>query len=44
MVDGMIAYEEICKASMSVALAVGTTIGFGTRFIVEMGTKEQKDK
>lgn len=44
MVDGMIAYEEICKASMSVALAVGTTIGFGTRFIAEMGTKAQKEK
>ncbi|MCX5882507.1 MAG: acyl-CoA/acyl-ACP dehydrogenase [Deltaproteobacteria bacterium] len=44
MVDGMIAYEEICKASMSVALAVGTTIGFGTRFIAEMGTAAQKEK
>lgn len=44
MVDGMISYEEICKASMSVALAVGTTIGFGTRFIAEMGTKAQKEK
>ncbi|MFO7557296.1 MAG: acyl-CoA dehydrogenase family protein [Desulfobacterales bacterium] len=44
MVDGMIAFEEICKASMSVALAVGTTIGFGTRFIADLGTKEQKDK
>ena len=27
MLDGMIAYEEICKASMSVALAVGITMG-----------------
>ncbi len=44
MIEGMIAYEEICKASMSVALAVGTTIGFGTRFIVEMGTPAQKEK
>ena len=44
MLDGMIAYEEICKASMSVALAVGTTIGFGTRFIAEMGTAAQKEK
>jgi acyl-CoA dehydrogenase len=42
--DQMILYEEICKASMSVALAVGTTTGFGTRFIDEMGNKEQKDK
>jgi alkylation response protein AidB-like acyl-CoA dehydrogenase len=44
MVDGMIGYEEICKASMSVALAVGTTIGFGTRFIAEMGTAAQKEQ
>ena len=44
MVDGMIGYEEICKASMSVALAVGTTIGFGTRLIAEIGTKAQKEK
>ena len=42
--DQMVIYEEICKASMSVALALGTTSGFGTRFIDEMGTKEQKDK
>jgi acyl-CoA dehydrogenase len=42
--DTMLAFEEICKASMSVALAVGTTLGFGTRFIAEMGTKEQKEK
>ncbi len=42
--DQMVLYEEICKASMSVALAVGTTTGFGTRFIDEMGTKEQKEK
>jgi acyl-CoA dehydrogenase len=42
--DQMIIYEEICKASMSVALAVGTTSGFGPRFIAELGTKEQKEK
>jgi acyl-CoA dehydrogenase len=42
--DQMIIFEEICKASMSVALAVGTTSGFGGRFISELGTKEQKDK
>jgi acyl-CoA dehydrogenase len=42
--DQMIVFEEICKASMSVALAVGTTSGFGARFISELGTKEQKDK
>lgn len=43
-VDMMVAYEPICKASMSVALAVGTTCGFGTRFIGELGTKEQKEE
>lgn len=43
-IDTMVAYEQICKASMSVALAVGTTSGFGTRFIHDLGTKEQKDK
>jgi len=42
--DQMVAYEEICKASMSVALAVGTTFGFGARFIAEMGSKEHKEK
>ena len=43
-VDQMLLFEEICKASMSVALAVGTTTGFGTRFISELGTKAQKEK
>ena len=43
-VDGMIAYEQICKRSMSVALALGVTMGFGVRFIGELGTKEQKEK
>ncbi len=42
--DQMVLYEEICKASMSVALALGTTSGFGTRFIDEMGTQEQREK
>lgn len=42
--DQMLIYEDICKASMSVALAVGTTCGFGTRFIAELGNKAQKDK
>ncbi|MEW6079477.1 MAG: acyl-CoA dehydrogenase family protein [Thermodesulfobacteriota bacterium] len=44
MVDGMLLYEEICKASASVALAIGTTIGFGTRFIAELGSKAQKEE
>jgi acyl-CoA dehydrogenase len=43
-IDNMIMYEQICKSSMSVALAVGVTAGFGTRFIGELGTKEQKEK
>lgn len=44
VLDGMIAFEQVCKASMSVALAVGATIGFGTRFISELGTKKQKEE
>ncbi|MBU1168473.1 MAG: acyl-CoA/acyl-ACP dehydrogenase [Proteobacteria bacterium] len=44
IVDTMIAFEEICKASMSVGLALGVTTGFGTRFISELGNKEQKDQ
>ncbi len=43
-VDQMLVFEDICKASMSVALAVGTTTGFGTRFIAELGTQEQKKR
>jgi acyl-CoA dehydrogenase len=44
LVDGMIAYEQVCKASMSVALAIGVTTGFGVRFLSELGTPEQKKK
>jgi alkylation response protein AidB-like acyl-CoA dehydrogenase len=44
LVDGMLAYEPICKASMSVALAVGVTTGFGVRFLSELGTPDQKKK
>ncbi len=43
-VDQMISFEPVCKASMSVALAVGTTTGFGTRFIADMGNEEQKQE
>ena len=43
-VESMIAYEQICKRSMSVALAVGTAMGFGTRFLSELGTPEQKKR
>ncbi len=44
MVDSMIMFEEVCKASMSVALAVGTTTGFGARAIAELGSPDMKDK
>ena len=43
MVDQMLGFEVVCKASLSVANAIGATIGLGTRFIVELGTKAQKD-
>lgn len=42
MVDMCLAYEPICKASCSVALAVACTAGFGTQFISELGSEEQK--
>ena len=42
-VDLMVGYEQICKASLSVANAIGATVGFGVRFVSELGTKEQKD-
>jgi len=43
-IENMIMYEQICKASPSIALATGVTSGFGVRFIGELGTREQKDK
>ncbi|HVN71129.1 MAG TPA: acyl-CoA dehydrogenase family protein [Desulfomonilia bacterium] len=43
-VDTMLGFEQICKASPSVSNAVGVTMGFGVRFIGELGTKEQKEK
>ncbi len=43
-VDSMIIYEQICRKSMSVALAVGVTMGFGVRFISELGSVEQRQK
>jgi len=42
-VDSMIMYEQICKASSSVALAVGATLGFGARFINGLGSEEMKN-
>ncbi len=44
IIENMLVFEQICKRSMSVALAVGVTSGFGVRFIAELGTKEQKEK
>jgi acyl-CoA dehydrogenase len=44
MVDLMLGFEQICKRSMSVALAVGVTMSFGVRFINELGTKAQKEQ
>ena len=44
LVESMIAYEQICKRSMSVALAVGATTGFGARFLTGLGTEEQKQR
>jgi acyl-CoA dehydrogenase len=44
VVDSMLAFEQICKASPSVSNAVGVTMGFGVRFIGELGTTEQKEK
>jgi acyl-CoA dehydrogenase len=42
MVTAMVAFEEISKASTSVALGTGATIGFGARPLNELGTPEQK--
>ncbi len=42
LIDNMVAYEQICKRSMSVALAAGATFGFGARWLTELGTEEQK--
>jgi alkylation response protein AidB-like acyl-CoA dehydrogenase len=42
MVTAMVGFEEISKASTSVALGAGATIGFGARPITELGTEEQK--
>jgi len=42
--EAMIMCEEMCKASVSVSLAVGATAGLGTPFIRELASKEIKDK
>lgn len=43
-VDQMIGFEQICKVSLSVANAIGSTVGLGVRFIVELGSAEQKEE
>lgn len=43
-VDVMVSFEQICKASLSVANAVGATMGLGMRFINELASKKQKDE
>lgn len=42
IVEQALAYEQVCIASMSVALALVTTWGLGTRFITERGTEAMK--
>lgn len=42
--DLMIVMEELATASVSVALGVGATQGFGATPIVHLGTPEQKEK
>ncbi|MHB8895311.1 MAG: acyl-CoA dehydrogenase family protein [Candidatus Geothermincolia bacterium] len=44
MVTAMVGFEEISKASTSVALGVGATVGFGIRPLNELGTPEQKQE
>jgi len=44
MVDAMIVFEELATASVAVALCVGATVGFGSKMISALGTKEQKEK
>ena len=44
MVDAMIIMEELSTASVSVALGIGATVGFGAKMISALGTKEQKKK
>ncbi len=44
MVTAMAGIEVLSKYSTAVALGVGATVGFGSRTISELGTKEQKDR
>lgn len=42
LVDLMLILEPVCKASMSVALALGLNHAFGTPFIKNLGTEDMK--
>ena len=44
MTEFCIISEELATASVSVAMCVGTPLGFGARPILDMGTEEQKQK
>ncbi len=43
-IEAMIVIEELATASVSVALGVGATMGFGVAPVLHMGTEEQKAK
>ena len=42
MVTAMVAIEEVARFSTAVTLAIGATVGFGSRTVSELGTEEQK--
>ncbi len=44
LLDQIISYEPVCKASTSIAMGLGATTSFGIRFISELGNDEQKKK
>ncbi len=41
-IEAMIVIEELATASVSVALGVGATVGFGVAPVLHMGTEQQK--
>ena len=43
-IEAMIVIEELATASVSVALGVGATMGFGVAPVLHMGTEQQKAK
>ena len=44
LLDLVLTLGPICKASTSVALATGTTLAFGNRFLTALGSEEQKQE